>query len=184
MRQNGFTSLIVIASVLVIVGVGGAFYYLTQVQNKESKPVVTSTQVTSSPTSIPLVNQEQQKKFQSVQYKFSLAYPVNWNYKENDPFVPNLAEYTTTFSAPDGNSVLDVWIRSGNWADVERDILKEKNTTKTTLAEQPAIIQLLGNNGKVTFVKHPTITDRVLVFTSSGENLDVADQIQKTLKFD
>lgn len=186
----------IVVIILVLVG-GGIYYltyYLTQVQNKEPKPIGNSTQVTSptvknnkpllSPTFIPSASQEQQKKFQSAQYKFSLFYPSGWDYKENDPLVPNLAEYTITFSSPDQNTGLDVWIRSGNWADVERDVLKEKNAVKGTVAGQPAIVQSQGNYGKVTFVKHPTITGKVLVFTSIGENLDVASQIQQTLKFE
>lgn len=110
-------------------------------------------------------------------------YPTNWDYKENDPFVPNLAEYTVTFSSSDGNSVLDVWIRSGNWVDVEKDILKEGNTTNSTVAGQPAIIQA-GERGSVIFVKHPSISNTVIVFSSIGENLTITDQIHKTLKFE
>ncbi len=183
MNQKGSALILILVVAIILVLVGGGVYYLTQFQNKESKPVGNSTQVTS-PTAIPSVNQEQQKKFQSVKYKFSLSYPNGWGYKENDPLVPNLAEYTVTFSSPDQNTGLDVWIRSGNWADVEQDVLKEKNAVKGTVAGQPAIIQSQGNNGKITFVKHPTITGKVLVFTSIGENLDIASQIQQTLRFE
>lgn len=178
---------------LVVIGVGGTIYYLTQVQNKEPQPIDNSTQATLptvknnqpllSPTPISSVNQEQQKKFQSTQYKFSLAYPINWSYKENEPSVPNLAEYTVTFSSPDGNTVLDVWVKSGSWSDVERDILKEKDATESTIAGYSVIVQPI-NRGSITFIKHPSITNKILVLTSSGENLNTTDQIQKTLRFE
>lgn len=183
--SNGFTSLIIAVLVLAVIGISGVIYYLTQVQNKESKsPTIQNHQPETPSISVPSVSQEQQKNFQSAQYKFSLTYPANWDYKENDPFVPNLAEYTVTFVSPDQNTGLDVWIRSGNWTDVEKDLLKDKNTAQTTVAGQPAILQSQGKNGKVVFVNHPSLAGKVLVFSSIGENLEVTDQIQQTLKFE
>lgn len=193
MRQNGFAAIIITLLLLLVIGASGAFYYLTQVKNKQpeiidsqkqtTEPRVTNNQPTSFPVSTNSAIQGQQKKFQSSQYRFSLFYPADWSYKENDPYVPNLAEYTVTFSSPDQNTGLDVWIKDGNWEDVKKDVLKDKTATTGSLAGQPAIIQPQGR-GSITFVKHPLLGTKVIVFASIGENLTIADQIQKTLKFE
>ncbi len=169
---------------IVVIGMGGAilYYYLTQTQNKVPE-------VDSSPTSKVLptaspVNRGQQKRFQNSQYLFSLEYPTDWSYKENDPYVPNLAEYTVTFSSTSQDTVLDVWIKNGDWAGIERDLLKDKGAIRSTVAGQPAIIQSQDGASRVTFVKHPLLIGKVLVFTNIGDNLEAADQIQQTLNFE
>ena len=194
MRQNGFSSIILVILLLIAIGFGGVFYYLTQIQNRNSgnndnpkqtaESTVNNNESKQSPVPVASVNQNQQKKFQNSKYKFSLSYPDNWNYKENDPYVPNLAEYTVTFSSPDRNTGLDVWIKDGSWTDVERDILKDKNAIRGIIAGQPSIIQPQDTHGNITFVKHPFMVNKVIVFTNIGENLTITDQIQKTLKFE
>lgn len=180
MRQKGFVPLVLL--VIVAVGMGGAIYYFTQTQSKVSEAGNNPT-LKVSPTASP-VNRGQQKRFQNSQYLFSLEYPAGWSYRENDPYVPNLAEYTVTFSSTDQDTVLDVWVKSGDWVGIEQDLLKDKGTIRSTVAGQPAVIQSQDGVGRITFVKHPLLIGKVLVFTNIGDNLETADQIQQTLNFE
>lgn len=55
MRQHGFTSIAIALLVLVIIGIGGTIYYLTQTQNKQPVTTVKPEQ-TAKPISVEAID--------------------------------------------------------------------------------------------------------------------------------
>jgi type II secretory pathway pseudopilin PulG len=195
--QRGFSPIIVLV-ILGVLGIASVIGYMSysdinrikalqeqarQRQQQAYQEALTKaqTQQTPVPTNNEKVDQEQMKTFQSTQYKFSLSYPASWSYKENDPAIPHLAEYSVTFASPDENTVLDIWVVDHSWAEAQKDI--PQTATRTTIAGQPAITIQSRNTTKTTYINHPSFSNKILTVSSLGNDLSVTDNIQQTLKF-
>ncbi|TSC87784.1 MAG: hypothetical protein G01um10145_965 [Microgenomates group bacterium Gr01-1014_5] len=83
MRQRGFVEIIVIIGILVLVAIGGAYYFGTQKNNINSTsspfPVSQASPTTVDETANPDSIGANWKTYINQKSKFSLKYPLNWS---------------------------------------------------------------------------------------------------------
>jgi hypothetical protein len=172
---------------LLFIFVGVIWFYLPRYDEKPNKMTGNVDRRSATPTRI---REESWLRYHDVEYQFSLKYPQGWNYQVNDPYVPNLAEHTVTFSSSDGSSVFDVWVRKDSWEQIVSEFSKEPGVYQDTIAGSPAFVQTIDKANEVTYVKHPSIAGTVVILTisqgsrRSDANLEIERKIKNSLAFE
>ena len=184
--RKGYALVLVILVILFLVG--GTAYFLIKKSN--GLPDGDLSKTVDVTTSLPQASNQNWIVYKNEEYKFTLSYPPDWQYKINDPYIPALAEFTVIFHSPTGNALVDVWIRDGEWEQVEQEALKDPKSYKGQLAGQSVVIQPVGDTeGTGTLVKHPTLPGKILVISTGygdpiRDEINSLNQIRASLKFE
>lgn len=194
--QKGSLAIILGVIVLVLLAGGVYIYYLTQqksayysslqqdAKNKiEKYNQETSKQVTSTPKET--TSSADLKSYSNTQFKFSIQYPSNWQYKENDPPTPNLNKYHVVFFSSDGNSVLDLAVISGSYEEAKKGL----GATKEIVDEEAGglsgftVLDEKGNKS-LSYFPSPFFSNETYVLTYlTKSNYETLESIKNSLKF-
>ena len=137
---------------------------------------------TPSTTPDPTANWE---IYRSDEFRFEIKYPSQWEIKEERSYKA-LALITVTISNPNGNSLVDVWVRNGTKEQIDRDL--SQKASKTNFSQIVAWVEQAGEKGKV-YTFPSIISGQIvqIIFGASSEStntdLETMDQILSTFRF-
>lgn len=125
------------------------------------------------------------KYYSNSQYKFSIQYPPEWQYKENDPPTPNLNKYHVTFYSPDRNSVLDLAIIEGNFEEAKKGLSASNKVMDENINDLTglSIVDDMGNK-TLTYFQSPFSSSETVVLTYlTKTDYLTLENIKNTLDF-
>lgn len=183
-KTNPLTIVILIFLLLLVSA--GSFVLGKYFTENKTEPVDETVPIAKKPVALPTTGPTADwKTYENQQFKFQIKYPADWNLKE-DKTLQNIAFITTTITAPSKNSFIDIWVRSGSWSQIVKEL--GTKSTKITLNGITGLVEAANKGGKV-YTFPSQINNQVfqIVYGESSDSplneITTLDQILSTFKF-
>lgn len=180
MKEKGFSPILVLVGVLILVAVGGGAYYLGTIKNKS--PIQNQATISPAKPSPSPAETANWKTFQSQ--KFTFMYPSDWLIEDPKPY-GQLARLTYKEGGNEYKFIIETGGRGGPEADkIERQQLTFegfKFSRQTWInAGRPFFISFAPDEGGFEFFNHVEIS---LPPENADKYIKIFDQILSTFKF-
>lgn len=180
---------LILISICFVLFIAGAYYLGRQsikivevpADIPTTAPVAVLPKTTVVPTPAVVDQISNWKTYTNIEYGYQINYPDTWAIKE-DKMIQGLALISTSVISPSQNLFLDIWVRSLDWNQIQKEV------TQSTNKKEINGIEMYYDN-KNTFTvpsKNPKQVIQIIYHTqsdSSKSELFEIDQILSTFKF-